>query len=226
TDEFGQTSFQWGQKTKDRFELLDQRPLASTIGPHYKITDVLPLDYYSIVISFCLFWLTVQKPFELLFLLKREEGNVFRFLFLTFQFRKAFILFHSKIKVHIVLKKNRVIRHFGTMEEEKNTNAKPSQHFDFQDLVQSKEKRSHKEVHDFLECSLPHFPKGQMFVNAGKFFGFDCKYKKHKDEILNFWGSAKKKIINKFIYDQKNIAKAKSYEIKNHIKNLSDDFKK
>ncbi|ETN97795.1 hypothetical protein RFI_39731, partial [Reticulomyxa filosa] len=116
------------------------------------------------------------------------------------------------------------------MEEEKKTNAKPSQHFNFQDLVQSKEKRSHKEVHDFLECSLPHFSKGQMFVNAGKFFGFDCKcsihYKKHKNEILKFSLQVQKKIISKFIYDQKNIAKAKSYEIKNHIKNLSDDFKK
>ncbi|ETO07547.1 hypothetical protein RFI_29846 [Reticulomyxa filosa] len=50
-DEFGQTSFQWGQKTKDRFELLDQRPLASIIGPHYKITDILPLDYYSIIVT-------------------------------------------------------------------------------------------------------------------------------------------------------------------------------
>ncbi|ETO07942.1 hypothetical protein RFI_29449 [Reticulomyxa filosa] len=60
-------------------------------------------------------------------------------------------------------------RHFGTMEEEKKTNAKPTQHFDFQDLVQSKEKRSHKEVQDFLEGSLPHFSKGQIFVNARKF---------------------------------------------------------
>ncbi|ETO07546.1 hypothetical protein RFI_29845 [Reticulomyxa filosa] len=55
------------------------------------------------------------------------------------------------------------------MEEEKKTNAKPAQHFDFQDLVPSKEKRARKEVYDFLEGSLPHFSKGQMFVNAGKF---------------------------------------------------------
>ncbi|ETN97796.1 hypothetical protein RFI_39730 [Reticulomyxa filosa] len=81
------------------------------------------------------------------------------------------------------------------MEEEKKTNAKPTQHFDFQDLVPSKEKRSHKEVHDFLEGSLPHFSNGQMFVNAGKFLALLVnvafivvnwiqKDKRHKDEIL------------------------------------------